>query len=144
MRADDSREDPPTVRPGTFSGYAALAAAPLLRSVTGPVATGSRGGWRIRELERITARRSELDALAEELAKRLEEVRAEREELAIAERVLNRLAEQDRAEAEAAGAAAPTAARVAGRAVLLVPHRGETPDEAALPADSSPPHRTGP
>ncbi|MEU5438270.1 hypothetical protein AB0G73_33625 [Streptomyces sp. NPDC020719] len=54
------------------------------------------------QLERITARRSELDALAEELGKRLREVDAEREELVIAERALLRLAEQDRAEAEAA------------------------------------------
>lgn len=84
------------------------------------------------ELERITARRNELDTLAEELAKQLAEVQAEREELAIAERVLHRLAEQDRAVAEAV---APTAARVAGRAVLLIPHRGGTGDEAALPAD---------
>lgn len=49
----------------------------------------------MRELERITARRSELDAFAEELAKQLQEAQAEREELVIAERVLNRLAEQD-------------------------------------------------
>ncbi|MER6961681.1 hypothetical protein ABT335_48495, partial [Streptomyces sp. NPDC000618] len=35
----------------------------------------------------------------------------------------------------AAAAAAPAAARVAGRAVLLIPHRGGTGDEAALPAD---------
>ncbi|MCY0929393.1 hypothetical protein OTB20_24970 [Streptomyces sp. H27-H1] len=35
----------------------------------------------MRELERITARRSELDALAEELAKQLPEVQAEREEI---------------------------------------------------------------
>jgi hypothetical protein len=40
------------------------------------------------ELERITARRSELDALAEELGKRLREVEAEWEELVIAGRVL--------------------------------------------------------
>lgn len=53
----------------------------------------------------------------------------------IAERVLVRLAEQDRAAAEAAAAVAPAPARVAGRAVLLVPHRSETPDEAALPGD---------
>ncbi|MCX4537395.1 hypothetical protein OHA79_05530 [Streptomyces sp. NBC_00841] len=86
-------------------------------------------------MERITARRSELDALAEELDKQLQEVRAEREELVIAERVLVRLAEQDRAAAEAAAAVAPAPARVAGRAVLLVPHRSETPDEAALPGD---------
>ncbi|MEU3283305.1 hypothetical protein [Streptomyces antibioticus] len=87
------------------------------------------------DLERITARRSELDALAEELAKRLQEVEAEREELGIAERVLRRLAEQDRADTEAAEAADPVKAQVAGRAVLLIPHRGETDDEAALPAD---------
>jgi hypothetical protein len=89
----------------------------------------------MQELERITARRSELDTLAEELAKLLQEVQAEREELLIAERVLNRLAEQDRAAAEAAVTVAPTPARVAGRAVLLIPHRSENPDEAALPAD---------
>jgi hypothetical protein len=67
----------------------------------------------MQELERITARRSELDALAEELAKRLQEVQAERGAV-IAERVLNRLAEQDRAAAEDAAAVAPTPARVAG------------------------------
>jgi hypothetical protein len=87
------------------------------------------------DLERITARRGELGALAEELAKRLQEVEAEREELGIAERVLRRLAEQDRADTEAAEAAAPMKAQVAGRAVLLIPHRGETGDEAALPGD---------
>ncbi|MGW0633889.1 hypothetical protein [Streptomyces sp. NPDC002758] len=89
----------------------------------------------MQELERITARRSELDTLAEELAKQLQEVQAEREELVIAERVLNRLAEQDRAAADAARAVTPTPARVAGQAVLLIPHRSETPDEAVLPAD---------
>ncbi|WP_223280763.1 hypothetical protein [Streptomyces antnestii] len=41
-------------------------------------------------------------------------------------------AEQERAAAEAV---APAPARVTGRAVLLVPHRSETPDEAALPGD---------
>ncbi|MGW3873728.1 hypothetical protein ACWEC4_36580 [Streptomyces sp. NPDC005055] len=88
------------------------------------------------DLERITARRSELDALAEELTKRLQEVEAERGELGIAERVLRRrLAEQDRADTEAAGAAASIKAQVAGRAVLLIPHRGETGGEAALPGD---------
>ncbi|MFD5337753.1 hypothetical protein [Streptomyces hawaiiensis] len=87
------------------------------------------------DLERITARRSELDALAEELAKQQQEVQAEREELLVAERVLNRLAEQDRAEAESAVASSPAPARVAGRAVLLIPHRGEGLDEAALPGD---------
>ncbi|WP_164494626.1 hypothetical protein [Streptomyces sp. ADI92-24] len=71
-----------------------------------------------------------MDAFAEELAKQLAEVQAEREELVIAERVLNRLAEQDRA-----AAGAPAVARMAGRAVLLIPHHGENPDEAALPDD---------
>jgi hypothetical protein len=87
------------------------------------------------ELERITARRGELDALAEELGKRLREVEAEREELMIAERVLHRLAEQDRIEAEAAVAVAPAKAQVAGRAVLLIPHRGDGLDETTLPGD---------
>ncbi|WOX15476.1 hypothetical protein [Streptomyces sp. N50] len=87
------------------------------------------------DLERITARRSELDALAEELARQQHEVQAEREELLVAERVLNRLAEQDRAEAESAVVSSPAPARVAGRAVLLIPHRGEGLDEAALPGD---------
>jgi hypothetical protein len=73
--------------------------------------------------------------LAEELGKQLQEVQAEREELAIAGRVLQRLAEQDRAEAEAAAATAPVKAQVAGRAVLLIPHRGESLDETALPGD---------
>jgi hypothetical protein len=90
----------------------------------------------MQELERITARRNELDVLAEQLAKQLQEVRAEREELVIAERVLNRLAEQDRAAAQATAAVAPTPARVAGRAVLLIPHRSETPDEATLPGEA--------
>jgi cytochrome c553 len=49
------------------------------------------------DLERIIARRSELDTLAEELAKQLQEVQAEREELLVAERVLNRLAEAETA-----------------------------------------------
>jgi hypothetical protein len=82
------------------------------------------------DLERIIVRRNELDVLAEELAKRLQEVQAEREELLVAERVLNRLAE-----AEAAVAVSPAPARVAGRTVLLIPHRGEGHDEAALPGD---------
>ena len=68
------------------------------------------------DLRRIIARRSELDAFAEELAKQLQEVQAEREELLVAERVLNRLAE-----AETAVVVSPVPARVAGRAVLLIP-----------------------
>ncbi|MEU9175140.1 hypothetical protein AB0D34_46615 [Streptomyces sp. NPDC048420] len=58
----------------------------------------------MQERQWITARRSELDALAEELAKQLQEVQAERDELAIVERVLNRPDEQARADA---GALAP-------------------------------------
>ncbi|WP_432182585.1 hypothetical protein [Streptomyces sp. NBC_00063] len=42
-------------------------------------------------LERITARRAELDELEEQLDKQLAEVRAERDELAVAERVLERM-----------------------------------------------------
>jgi hypothetical protein len=87
------------------------------------------------DLERIIARRSELDVLVEELAKRLQEVQAEREELLVAERVLNRLAEAARVETETAVAVSPAPARVAGRTVLLIPHRGATGDEAALPGD---------
>ncbi|WP_326597902.1 hypothetical protein [Streptomyces sp. NBC_01803] len=89
----------------------------------------------MRELEQITARRGELDALTEELTKQLQEVQAEREELVIAERVLHRPAEQNRAADDDAAAVAPRPARVAGQAVLLIPHRGESGDEAALPAD---------
>ena len=68
----------------------------------------------MQELERITARRRELDTPAGELAKQLREVQAGREELLIAERALNRPAEQDGAAAEAAAAVAPTPARMAG------------------------------
>jgi hypothetical protein len=78
----------------------------------------------MQERQWITARRSELDALTEELAKQLQEVQAERDELAIAERVLNRLAEQTRADA---GAVAPVSAKVAGQAVLSASGLGWTP-----------------
>ncbi|MET7854948.1 hypothetical protein ABZT48_43955 [Streptomyces avermitilis] len=86
----------------------------------------------MQERQWITARRSKLDALAEKLTKQLQEVQAERDELAIAERVLNRLAEQARADAEAV---APVSAKMAGRAVLLIPHRSDAADEGALPGD---------
>ncbi|WP_240136478.1 hypothetical protein [Streptomyces sp. MUM 178J] len=87
-------------------------------------------------LEKIAARRAELDQLAEALAKQLAEVDAEREELVVAERVLMRLYEQE-AEAAAVGqdAGVPQRVQVAGRSVLKVPHRGEVPDASALPAD---------
>jgi hypothetical protein len=83
-------------------------------------------------LERIVVRRAELDGLQERLVKQLDQVRAERDELAVAERVLARLSEQIAGER---AALAPVSARVGGRAVLLVPHRGDSPDEAALPGD---------
>ncbi|MEL5953521.1 hypothetical protein AADR41_01710 [Streptomyces sp. CLV115] len=69
------------------------------------------------------------------MGKQLQEVEAEREELVIAERVLHRLAERDRLQAEAAALVAPAKAQVAGRAVLLVPHRGDDLEETALPGD---------
>jgi hypothetical protein len=82
--------------------------------------------------ERVAARRAELDELEEQLVKQLEQVRAERDELAVAERVWKRMTEQ-----LAAGQAAsePESAQVAGRAVLLVPHRGPGVDQDALPPD---------
>jgi hypothetical protein len=45
---------------------------------------------------------------------------------------LNRLAEQAQADAEAV---APVSAKVAGRAVLLIPHRSDAAAEDALPGD---------
>jgi hypothetical protein len=84
-------------------------------------------------LERITARRAELDAAEERLAKELEAVRAEQEELACAERVLVRLTVQ--AAAEVDETSRPAAGQVAGRAVLLVPHREKGMDEKALPEE---------
>ncbi|GAB2712282.1 hypothetical protein [Kitasatospora kifunensis] len=83
-------------------------------------------------LERIVTRRAELDEVEEQLAKQLDQVRAERDELAVAERVLQRMTEQI---ADARATAAPETAQVGGRKVLLVPHRGECPDESALPGD---------
>ena len=84
---------------------------------------------------RIAARRTELDELEERLVKQLDQVRAERDELAVAERVWQRMAEQLAAEHAVAEEAAPVAVPVAGRAVLLVPHREGGMDESALPPD---------
>jgi hypothetical protein len=85
-------------------------------------------------LERITARRAELDELEEQLAKQLAEVRAERDELAVAERVLERVSEQL---ADERASAAPMPGQAGGRSVMLIPHRtsgvGRAP--AGLPAD---------
>jgi hypothetical protein len=83
-------------------------------------------------LERIAARRAELDGLEEQLVKQLDQVRAERDELAVAVRVLARMGERIAGER---AAVAPASAQVGGRAVLLVPHRGDSVDEAALPGD---------
>ncbi|MET9515835.1 hypothetical protein [Streptomyces sp. NPDC002994] len=63
-------------------------------------------------LERITARRAELDELEEQLAKQSAEVRDERDELAVAERVLERMSEQL---ANERASAAPTPVQGAGR-----------------------------
>ncbi|WP_423832463.1 hypothetical protein [Streptomyces manipurensis] len=54
-------------------------------------------------LERITARRAELDELEEQLATQLARVRAERDELATAERVLERITGQLAEERASAG-----------------------------------------
>jgi hypothetical protein len=81
--------------------------------------------------ERIAARRAELDELEDQLVKQLDEVRAEQDELAVAERVWHRMAEQLAAET----AAEPPPTQVAGRAVLMVPHRGPGLDQDALPPD---------
>ncbi|MFD4576325.1 hypothetical protein ACFWNK_28160 [Streptomyces sp. NPDC058417] len=45
-------------------------------------------------LERITARRTELDDLEAQLTEQLSRVRSERDELAVAERVLERVSEE--------------------------------------------------
>jgi hypothetical protein len=86
-------------------------------------------------VERIAARRAELDELEDQLAKQLAQVRAEREELAVAERVWHRMAEQFAAEQVAHEPDEPVAAQVAGRAVLLVPHRGPGVAQDALPPE---------
>jgi hypothetical protein len=79
--------------------------------------------------ERIAVRRAELDKLEDQLVKQLAEVRAERDELAVAERVWQRMADLLAAETAAAELAT---AQVAGRAVLLVPHREPGVGEDAL------------
>ncbi|MET9410097.1 hypothetical protein ABZX90_30675 [Streptomyces sp. NPDC002935] len=83
-------------------------------------------------LERITARRAELDELEEQLAKQLAEVRDERDELAVAERVHERMSEQP---ADERASAAPMPVQVGGQALMLVPHRRSGAEEATLPPD---------
>ncbi|OIK25535.1 hypothetical protein VT52_021855 [Streptomyces malaysiense] len=83
-------------------------------------------------LERITARRAELDELEEHLVKQLVEVRTERDELAVAEHVLERVSEQL---ANERASVTPTPGRVGGRAVMLIPHRTSGVEESTLPPD---------
>ncbi|WP_176710356.1 hypothetical protein [Streptomyces sp. Wb2n-11] len=83
-------------------------------------------------LERITARRAELDGLEEQRAKQLTEVWAERDELAVAERVLERMSEQL---ADEHASVAPAPGQVGGRAVMLIPHRTSGVEETTLPPD---------
>ncbi|MEU3353095.1 hypothetical protein [Streptomyces sp. NPDC037389] len=83
-------------------------------------------------LDRITARRAELDELEEQLANQLAEVRAERDELAVAEKVLERMSEQLAEERALAG---PTPGQVGGRAVMMIPHRTSGVEETMLPPD---------
>ncbi|MER5712910.1 hypothetical protein AB0B13_13640 [Streptomyces sp. NPDC042898] len=83
-------------------------------------------------LERITARRPELDELEEHLVKQLAKVRAERDELAVAERVPARMTGLP---AEERSPARPMPGQVAGRAVMLIPHREPGVEEDALPWD---------
>jgi len=85
-------------------------------------------------LERIAARRAELDLLEEELVKRLADVRVERDELAVAERVLQRISEQGFGEYLSL-APAPPEVQVGGRSVLLIPARAAGLDVEALPPD---------
>ncbi|WP_328743044.1 hypothetical protein OG436_31510 [Streptomyces caniferus] len=83
-------------------------------------------------LERISARRAELDEVEEQLAKQLAEVRAEPDELAVAERVLERVSEQL---ADERASAAPAPGQVGGRTVMLIPHRAPDVEETMLPPD---------
>jgi hypothetical protein len=83
-------------------------------------------------LERIAARRAELDVLEEQLVKQLAEVRCEHDELVVAERVVQRISEQGFGEY---ASLAPPEAQVGGRSVLLIPTRASAIGPDALPAD---------
>lgn len=67
-------------------------------------------------LERIAARRAELDHLEAQLTEQLATVRSERDELAVAKRVLERVSEEIAGER---ASASPPPGQVAGRAVML-------------------------
>ncbi|MEU9775284.1 hypothetical protein [Streptomyces sp. NPDC047968] len=83
-------------------------------------------------LERITARRAELDEIEEQLTEQLAEVRGERDELSAAERVLERMTGQL---AEERASSRPVPGQVGGRAVMLIPHREPGVEEDLLPPD---------
>ena len=85
-------------------------------------------------LDRIAARRVELDLLEEELVKRLADVRVERDELVVAERVVQRISEQGFGEYSSL-ASAPPEAQVGSRSVLLIPARVGGVDAEVLPLD---------
>ena len=85
-------------------------------------------------LDRIAARRAELDLLEEELVKRLADVRVERDELVVAERVVERISEQGSGEYLSL-APAPPEAQVGGQSVLLIPARAGDFDAGGLPPD---------
>ena len=85
-------------------------------------------------LERIAARRAELDGLEEQLVKQLAEVRGERDELVVAERVVQRISEQGFGVYLSLAPALPEA-RVGGRSVLLIPARAGDGNAEVLPAD---------
>ncbi len=85
-------------------------------------------------LDRIAARRAELDLLEEELVKRLADVRVERDELVVAERVVQRISEQGFGEYLSL-APAPPEAQVGGRSVWLIPTRAAGVGPDALPDD---------
>jgi len=83
-------------------------------------------------LERIAARRAELDLLEEQLVKQPAEVRGERDELVVAERVVQRISEQG---FEYLSLAPAPEAQVGGRSVLLIPTRVAGIGPEALPDD---------
>jgi hypothetical protein len=85
-------------------------------------------------LERIAARRAELDLQEERLVKQLAEVRDARDELGVAERVMQRISEQDFV-TYLSLAPVPSEAQVGGRSVLLIPVRAGGVGADALPAD---------
>jgi len=85
-------------------------------------------------LDRIAARRAELDLLEEQLVKQLDEVRSERDELVVAERVVQRISEQDVVEYLSL-APAPVETQVGGRSALLIPVRAGAAGPDVLPPD---------